>query len=199
MKKHFLIASFVLLTLTTLNSCKKDSASTDSDCVNTTQWIKDGHKFSYKNFPLLFPGDSVFLEIKEFSPIVFQSINKTSLYTLSSSYIQPCGNIAYESTVSSMANKQISLKLDGDIGESWAVSAQSGQGYGATLTTTIKEKNVMVTVPAGTFACVKYTTVVVSSNPSTPTTSVDSYYNSKYGLIKIIGLYTHYELAKANY
>ena len=198
MKKHFLIASFVLLTLTTLNSCKKDSASTDSDCVNTTQWIKNGHKFSFKNFPLLILGDSVFLEIKEISPNVFQGINKTSLYNLPSSYLQPCGNNIYESTVSSMANKQISFKLDGQIGESWVVT-QPVQGYTATSTTTIKEKNVMITVPAGTFACTKFTSVTVTNNSSTPTMTFDMYYNNQYGLIKIIGLYVHYELAKANY
>lgn len=199
MKKHFLIASFVLMGLTTINSCKKDSASsTDSDCVNTSLWIKDGHKFSYKNLRVLTPGDSVYLEIKEISPNVFQSINKAFL-SPPSAYLQPCGNIVYESTVPNMANKQISFKLDGEIGESWAVSAPSVQGYSTTSTTTIIEKNVMLTVPAGTFSCMKFRTVIVNSYPSIPTISSDSYYTNKYGLIKIIGFYAHYELAKANY
>lgn len=204
MKKKLQKFAFLIFALTVLSSCKKPEDDSDliaaSECKNTTQWLKNGHKLAYKNFPIFLPGDSLFSEFKEEKPGIFRTLQRVDKgATVTSLYFQACGNIIYQSSVISMDNKYEVYRLDGNIGENWSYMQDSGVGYSVTNKTTITEKNVNLIVPAGTFKCIKLLMVTTYPNAPVGGLKTEMWFNEKYGMIKTKGYSAHYELAKANY
>jgi len=194
----------LLLLVIATNSCKKndDDSNIPSNCTNITGWLKNGHQFVYVNEPILFFADTLTTTIEEVSAGVFKGTNvfdDGSTYPSFSGYTKPCGNDIYSAADVAMSNASVTYHVDGNINDTWSSVATSLGGYKVTNTYKITGKNISVTVPAGTFSCLKINVVSVSTQPGALTVITDIYLNNESGMIKTDGNTTHYELARKNF
>ena len=136
----------------------------------------------------------------EVSTGVFRSTSKFddgTVYPTQTTYLQACGNSIYQAETADLANKKEVYRIDGNVGDTWTYTSTSFGGSTVTTTTTIAEKNVSVTVPAGTFVCIKFRQVSTSSAGGSATT--DTYINNSVGPVLVDGSSVNYELARKNY
>ena len=197
-KQHF-ITTFLLLGTLTIFSCKKDDNNIPT-CANNTGWLKNNHEAVFVNTPIFISADTLYTTFAEVSPGVFKSTSKFddgTVYPTQSNYIQACNNSIYQATTSSLVYKQEIYRIDGIVGDNWTSTTTSSGGNTITTTSTITEKNVSITVPAGTFVCIRFTQVSTSSAGGSVTT--DTYINNNAGPVLIDGTSVHYELARKNY
>lgn len=201
MSKRNLLAALLLLGISTISSCKKDDPDNNNvTCANNTGWLRNGHEAVYANSPLFIAADTLYATFSEVSTGVFKTTSKFddgTLYPVQVNYQQPCDNQIYQAMTADMANKQEVYRVDGNVGDTWTFTTTSTQGNSITTTTTITEKNVSVTVPAGTFVCLKFQQVSVSSAGGSVTTN--TYINNNAGPVLVDGTTVHYELARKNY
>jgi|GEM_PF-4491006 len=194
--------AFILLGTLTISSCQKESHDDDNEnCTNNTGWLRDGYEDVYVNTPTFIPADSMYVNTEEVSAGVFKSTTKFddgTMYPTHSVYLQACGNSIYQSNTPDLANKQEIYRMDGNVGDTWSFTVTSAGGETLTTTTTVIERNVSVTVPAGIFSnCIKFRNVVVASSGGSATT--DFYVNNDAGPVLADGTTLHYELARKNY
>jgi hypothetical protein len=207
MRKSYLAIAILLAGITLMTSCKKNTSTTTgnvipSGCVNTTNWLADGHKLVYATYSPYISADSLYVTFHLVSPGVFSSTSiydDGSLYPAATSYLKPCSTIIYQSTSSSMSNAEIGYKTDGTIGDKWTAILISLGGTTGYDTTTIAAKNVSVTVPAGTFNCIQLHSVVTIHTPYYQTVVTDYYLDPTYGPVEATGTTVDYELARANF
>lgn len=199
MKISSLALPIFLFTFITLISCKKNNNDTgQGSCINETNWIKDGHQLVYVNQSAYIPADSLFINLHQISTGVFKSTSQYddgSIYPVISVYLQACGNSIYQSTTENMSDKQEIYRIDGNTGDSWSADVTSLGGVAVKNTITITGKDVSVTVPAGTYKCLKLH--MVSSYQGQSIES-DMYLNKTYGPVKVEGN-TSYSLARTNF
>ncbi|MEO6721009.1 MAG: hypothetical protein ABIN67_11590 [Ferruginibacter sp.] len=200
MSKHQLIAAFLLLGTVTIFSCQKEHDADNPNCANNTGWLKNGHKPVFVITSIYIAADTLYTSFEEVSPGVFKStstFDNGTFYPTQTVYMQACGNIVYQSQSLDFANKQEAYRLNGNIGDTWTTSVISTGGNTVTTVTTITEKNVSKTVPAGTFICIKLHQVSTSSAGGSVTS--DTYLNNDAGPVLLDGTTAHYELARKNY
>ena len=189
----------MLLGSLTIFSCKK-SKDANPTCANNTGWLRNGHQAVYVNTPVFIFADTLYATFEEVSGGVFKSTSKFddgTVYPTQSNYIQACDNSVYQAATSDLANKQEVYRVDGTVGDTWTFTTTSTGGNTITTTTTITEKNVSITVPAGTFVCIRFHQVSTSSAGGSATT--DTYINNVAGPVLVDGTSVHYELARKNY
>lgn len=193
--------AFLLLATVTIFSCKKDNNDNSSaSCTNLTGWLANGHELVYENSPIVIAADTLYSNFTDVGGGVFKAISKYddgTIYPTQTVYIQPCGNSIYQATTQDMANKQEAFRVDGSVGDSWTTTLTSAGGATVTTVNTIQEKNVSVTVAAGTFSCIKFHQVATISTGGSVTT--DIYMNNSVGAVVVDGTTTHYELARKNF
>ena len=190
-----------------MTSCKKDSSTTTgnvipSGCVNTTNWLADGHELVYATYSPYVYADSLYSTFHLVSPGVFSATSvydDGSFYPATTAYLKPCGTTIYESAASSMSNAEIGYKTDGNIGDRWTEILTSTGGNTGYDTTTIVAKNVSIIVPAGTFSCIQLHSVVTVNTPYYQTVTTDYYLDPTYGPVEANGTTVDYELARANF
>ncbi|MFN8262532.1 MAG: hypothetical protein U0T07_03320 [Chitinophagales bacterium] len=196
----------ILLAALIISSCDKDDDNNNNNiptnCTNITGWIKNGHEWVYANNPILIYADSLFVNMQEVSTGIFKNTSTYDdgiLYGSYFAYLKPCDNIIYQSTSSSMSNPMVAYHIDGAIGETWTSTVISSGGHTVSNTVEITAKNISVTVPAGTFSCIKYHMTSVSTQPGSITVESDIYFNNDYGMIKTDGNTTSYVLVRKNF
>lgn len=202
MRKLFIHLSMLLLLTISISSCKKSSNSNNNvpgNCVNTTGWIKDGHRWVYTNEPIYIFADSLFNSMDAAGTGVFKSSSSFDGGPAQSVYLQPCGTDIYQSTSAAMTNSVIIYKTDGNVGDTWSNTLNSTGGYTVTSTFTITDKNVSITVPAGTFSCLEIYQESHSSQPGSLAVEAYVYLNNTYGMIMTDGNTVHYELVRKNF
>ena len=200
MSKRNLVAVFMLLGTLTIFSCQRDPVVDNPDCANNTGWLRNGHELVYVSSPIYIFADTLYTSISEVSPGVFKSSSKFddgTMFPTSSVYVQACNNSIYQAAAQDLAGKQEIYRIDGNVGDTWTATVTSSGGNTITTLTTISQKNVSVTVPAGTFVCTKFRQVSTSSAGGSVTT--DSYLNNVAGLVLADGTSVHYELARKNW
>ena len=203
MSKLNLVASLMLFGTLTICSCKKDSNNNNNAnaaCVNNTKWLANGHEVVFVNTPIFIAADTMYATYEEVSTGVFKSTSSFddgSVYPAQNNYMQACDNNIFQAATPDLANKQEVYRVDGNVGDTWTLTSSSAGGYTITTITTISEKNVSVTVPAGTFVCIKFHQVSTSSAGGSATT--DTYVNNDVGPVLVDGTSVHYELARKNY
>lgn len=199
MSKHHLLAALMLLGTLTIFSCKKNNDDTTT-CVNNTGWISNGHAAVFVNTPIFIAADTLYTSFEDLGSGVFKTTSKFddgSVYPTQSNFIQPCNNSIYQAATADLANAQEVYRIDGNVGDTWTFTSTSIGGNTITTATTITEKNVSKTVPAGTFICTRFTQVSTSSAGGS--VSTDTYINNDAGPVLVDGTTAHYELARKNY
>jgi hypothetical protein len=202
MSKLNFAAALMLMGTLTICSCKKDSNNNNTNpaCTNNAKWLRNGHQVVFVNTPIFVEADTLYASYEELSTGVFKSTSKFddgSVYPTLSNYLQACDNSLYQAATPDLANKQEVYRVDGNVGDTWTITTSSLGGNTITTTTTISEKNVSKTVPAGTFVCMRFHQVSTSSAGGSVTT--DTYINSDAGPVLVDGTSVHYELARKNY
>ena len=199
MSKRHLISAILLIGILTSISCKKESDN-NITCANLTGWLSNGHEAVFVNTPIFIFADTLYTSFQEVGVGIFKSTSKFddgTGYPIQTSYLQACNNSIYQATNSALTNKQEVYRVDGNIGDTWTFTTTSVGGNTVTTTTTITDKNVSITVPAGTFNCIRLNQVSTSSAGGSATT--DTYINNNAGPVLIDGTSAHYELARKNY
>ncbi|MBC7536290.1 MAG: hypothetical protein H7258_11415 [Ferruginibacter sp.] len=200
MSKRNLFAGLLLLGTLTIFSCKKDSPNNNAACANNTGWLKNGHAAVFINTPIFITADSLYASFEEVSTGVFKSTSRFddgTLYPSQSNYLQACDNSIYQAVAADLVNKQEVYRINGNVGDTWTFTTTSSGGNSITTVTTITQKNVSKTVPAGTFVCDLFHQVSTSSAGGSATT--DTYINNAAGPVLVDGTSVHYELARKNY
>ena len=204
MLKQKLFAAILLAGTLTIFSCKKDHTdnnnSNPATCTNNTGWIKNGHMAVYTNEPIYIFADTLYTTLEEVSTGTFKSTSKFddgTLYPTQSVYLEPCNNSIYQALTADLANKQEVYRIDGNMGDTWTSTTSSSMGNTITTVTSITGKNISITVPAGTFSCIRFHQVSTSSAGGSVTT--DTYLENNAGLIMADGTSVHYELVRKNY
>ena len=199
MSKRNLLAMLTLLGVITISSCKKDNDS-NPGCTNNTGWLRNGNEAVFENTSIFLAADTLYTSFAEVSTGVFRSTSKFddgTVYPIQTTYLQACGNSIYQAETADLANKKEVYRIDGNVGDAWTYTSTSFGGNTITTITTIAEKNVSVTVPAGTFVCIKLRQVSTSSAGGSATT--DTYINNSAGPVLVEGSSVNYELARKNY
>ncbi|MDB5226881.1 MAG: hypothetical protein JWN78_1074 [Bacteroidota bacterium] len=204
MRRLFTNFSMLLLLTISISSCKKSSNSTNNNnipgnCVNNTGWVRDGHSWVYTNEPIYIFADSLFVTMESAGSGIFKSTSTFDNGTPFSGYAKPCGNYIYQAADAAMTNAQIAYYVDGNINDTWSSVVTSTGGYTVTNTFTITDKNVSITVPAGTFSCLVIHITSHSTQPGSLTVETDLYMNNTYGMIETDGNTSHYELVRKNF
>ncbi len=200
MSKRNLFAGLLLLGTLTIFSCKKDSPNNNAACANNTGWLQNGHAAVFINTPIFITADSLYASFEEVSTGVFKSTSRFddgTLYPSQSNYLQACDNSIYQAVAADLVNKQEVYRINGNVGDTWTFTTTSSGGNSITTVTTITQKNVSKTVPAGTFVCDLFHQVSTSSAGGSATT--DTYINNAAGPVLVDGTSVHYELARKNY
>lgn len=206
MKKHLFQALAICLLGFLTTSCGDDEDTDNiipSDCTNLTGWVVSGHQWVYDHYSDYIFADSLTVTVAaEIGNGVFR-VNSVYddgfIYPAYTTYMKPCKNDIYSSSSENMADAFVAYKVDGEVGESWNYTGKTQAGYTATVQQEITGKNISVTVPAGTFSCLKLHQVMNSSQPGSLTVISDIYLNNQYGLIKLDGNTTEYQLRRKNY
>lgn len=206
MKNRWLF-SVLLLTLA-FSACKKSSNNSNgnnglpANCTNQTGWLVNGHEWVYSNDPIYFYADTLYIKAEDAGSSVFKLTNTFddgTLYAPMIAYAKACGTDVYQSAAASMSNAYLSYKGDGNVNDTWTSTVASTGGYQVSNTLKITGVNVAVTVPAGTFTCIKVHMTSVSTQPGSITVETDIYYNNSVGMVKTDGTTAYYELVRKNF
>lgn len=200
MSKQRLLVTLSLLVTVTIFSCKKDNDPITPDCANNTGWLRNGHEAVFVNTPIYITADTLYASFEEVSTGVFKSTSKFdngTVYPVQFNYLQACNNSIYQAATVDLSNKQETYRIDGNVGDTWTTTNTSTGGNTITNVNTIKAKDISITVPAGTFLCMKLNQVSTSSAGGSAST--DTYINNNAGPVLVDGSSVHYELARKNY
>lgn len=195
--RFFLLPALLIVFFT---SCKKNDVPDDpSDCINTTNWIKDGHQMAYVNKSPFYQADSLFVSFKEVGDGIFESTSVFDdglLIPAAKVYLQPCRKWVYQASGSAMDDKQPVYLLEGVVGDTWQSTTTSFAGNQVVTQFSIVAKDISVTVPAGTFNCLQIQGISVVSGQTIET---NHFIHSEKGIAKVTGTTVSYELGRANF
>ncbi len=194
MKKNnqwLLMGAVALMSISVLTGCKKDSDDDSTPAPTTFTFLGDGRQLEYSFNSIFLPDTSFTVNLTADGgafknvQIFYPSVNKDS------TWLKECGtNLAISGTSSSVDCANIFFKGTRAVGDSWSFTTSSG----STATHAVVEKNVSVTVAAGTFICDKMT-----YRSTTSITTDTLYFNNQYSFIKYEGLLGNYELRSKNF
>lgn len=192
-----------LMALVLVSSCIEDDAAIPDDCDNRTGWLETGHQWVYDFQSPFVYADTISLTVnREVRPGVYEVTtvaDDTTLYRVSYRYMQPCGNDIFISSQESMQIAFVTYKVDGEVGEKWRYSYPTSRGFMSTTASEIVEKDVLVTVPAGTFSCLHIYEEISSTDPTSLVQSSNYYLNNEHGLIRVVTGTEEYNLVRKNY
>ena len=193
----------LFLWLSVLSSCTKDEFGVPSDCKNLTGWLKKGYQWTYAFHSPYIHADTLTLTVDdEIRPGVFAVstvADDTNFYAVGTKYLQPCYQDIYISGESSMKIAFITYKVDGSVGEKWHYSMPTSRGYTATVSSEIVEKDVPVTVDAGTFSCLHIFEELTSTDTTALDVTTDYFLNNDIGIVKVHSTLQDYSLARKNF
>ncbi len=188
-----LISCVIAASLTVVAaSCKKDEKP--GTCAIDSPWYKDGARHAYKNNSPFIDADSLIVTIKKLSDTRFESRSDAGLIGFGG-FQEICGSKLYAASTAEFSDTYLLYDLDAKVGDSWSITQSTFQGNSVVNTMTMMEKNVALTVPAGT-----YTVSVIKIESKIAGMTVQTahmYVAEGLGLIKMIGTTTDYELGSS--
>jgi hypothetical protein len=204
---------FLALIIFTFSACKKtyilDPANPtgggsgpgggSTTCANTAVWAKNNNQWVYEISNTLLPTDTLYTKYLDAGPRIFrvlQQFDDGTLFPIDTAYAEFCNNKVYNANNIAMANKLEAYRLDGVVGETWSNTSTSSLGNTVTNECKIIAKNVMVTVPLGTFSCLHINT---KSTVGTQVVTGNIYLNSQKGLVQFKGSTVDYDLVRTNF
>lgn len=179
-----------------------DDDNPDTNCVNNINFVKDGHEIVYVCLPPTPIADSLYTVYNETAPGIFtvtQTFDDGEFFDPVNVFVKPCDKIFYQAQEPDLSDLQLTYDLNGELGDSWVQTTTSQLGYTITNTSTIEEVDISVTVPAGTFNCMRIRTLSEYSVSGFPDLTNDTYLSADYGPVKIIGETAHYEMVRTNF
>ncbi len=175
MRNLYLLA---MLCFFSLSSCKKKEVL--DDCLNTSPWYQKDVKLVFKsNLPGL--ADNVNYFVKEVNKSRVQVIDDIGIF-VPIGHLRICDKKLYKASSLQYTDEQVFYDLNGSVGDKWIVETEEVSNR-IVETITLKEKNVSLSVPNGTFE----TTIFLLEGFRNYPYSMKLYVTNDHGPVKLAG------------